>query len=725
MNADSIRILNKAPLRISGGYAALGALWILYSDQTVEFLGMSPSWATWTQTFKGWGFVAVTSLLLYVLLRRVVHAAQDSHRSVQENESFYHAVVESAGSAIVLIDPAGVISWANDEFVRLCGGRRDQVLGRPWTAYFDPERLPSETLRRMPPLGVTREPRHCFETELVCEDGRRLDVAVSVGALPDSPQVVASFIDISDRRRMEWALRASESKYRSIFENSAMGIFRATVQGELLDINPAFARIFGYTSVEEAKQSIDYLWRGIVVDPANTSPIEEVRDVKDTVSLVVQFQRKDGAAAYCRQYFRMVRDEGQRAYQVEGFLEDITRQVIASAALKESEHRYRELVESMSSGLMVLEARNDGAFFMVKDFNRAAERMEGLSRLEVIGCEVRESLPGSVDFGLQEILERVWRTGAPERFEARQYKDERVNAWREGYVYRLASGEVVAVFDDVTERIRARREAQEREQQLIQADKMISLGTLSAGVAHEINNPNHLISLNAPIVRTAWKDITPVLEEYYREQGEFMLAGMPYGQMRANVPRLIDGIIDGAARIRSIVLDMKDFARQDTAGMDQRVDINAVIRSALALLANTIKNSTARLEQHLADDLPSILGNRQRLEQVAINLLLNALDSLPDKRRGLTIRTEGTARGVLVEVEDEGEGIAPENLPRIFDPFFTTKRTSGGTGLGLSISDSIVKAHGGAMEFTSQLGGGTTVRLYFPAAPPADSEEEL
>jgi polar amino acid transport system substrate-binding protein len=144
------------------------------------------------------------------------------------------------------------------------------------------------------------------------------------------------------------------------------------------------------------------------------------------------------------------------------------------------------------------------------------------------------------------------------------------------------------------------------------------------------------------------------------------------------------------------------------------------VRAAVRLVDPSIQKATHRFELSLAPGLPRVRGNAQRIEQVVVNLVLNACQALPDPSRAVRVSTRRTpdAAGVQLLVEDEGIGIPPEHLSRLTDPFFTTKRDSGGTGLGLSVSAGIVKEHGGTLEFRSSQGAGTTVVLTFPALPP-------
>jgi signal transduction histidine kinase len=271
---------------------------------------------------------------------------------------------------------------------------------------------------------------------------------------------------------------------------------------------------------------------------------------------------------------------------------------------------------------------------------------------------------------------------------------------------------VIEYFQDITEQVRDK-------EKLMQASKMASLGTLVAGVAHEINNPNNFIMLNAPLLQDAWGDALPILEKHARENGDFKLAGLPFSRISGKISKLYDGITGGSKRIKHIVNDLKDFARQSPINTGNDVDMNQVIVKTLQLTQKLINKYTDNFEVHYTDDLPLVRGDFQKLEQVVINLILNACQSLPAKSHKVSAATSYSRdmQAVLVEIMDEGEGISPEDLPRIIDPFYSTRKQTGGTGLGLAVTSSIVKDHGGVLEFLSAPGRGTRVRLYLFLKP--------
>ena len=264
---------------------------------------------------------------------------------------------------------------------------------------------------------------------------------------------------------------------------------------------------------------------------------------------------------------------------------------------------------------------------------------------------------------------------------------------------------------------RRNREQQLQQQQLIQADKMTSLGILVSGVAHEINNPSSLLLLNLPIIKEAYQDAEDILEAHYQEHGDFLLGGLAYSRMRDEIPPMLDDMLAGTHRIRRIVNDLRDFARQEPSKLDETVDLNDVVATAIRLVDSTIAKSTHHFRVEYADNLPCFKGNAQRIEQVVINLIINACQALENPEKAIKIATGFQPRDNVLafEICDQGQGIAPEHIPHLSDPFFTTKREQGGTGLGLSVSFSIVQEHGGSLTYHSKLNQGTCVTLSLPA----------
>ena len=267
---------------------------------------------------------------------------------------------------------------------------------------------------------------------------------------------------------------------------------------------------------------------------------------------------------------------------------------------------------------------------------------------------------------------------------------------------------------------------QELEGELIQVEKMISLGILVSGVAHEINSPNHLIMTNTPLLIEAWKSSLPVLDRYYRENGDFSLGGLPYSRMREDIPELFDGIIKGSVRIHRIIKNLKDYVRREEVDMDQSVNLNHVVKNAVRLTRNQIHEKTDCFSLVYDNSLPVIRGNQQKLEQVVINLIQNACQAISDREQALSITTfwAPDQNFICVQVKDQGDGIPESLMNRIMDPFFTTRREQGGTGLGLAVCRDIATTHEGKIEVTSTLAQGSVFTLSLPVNAVRESDHD-
>jgi PAS domain S-box-containing protein len=330
----------------------------------------------------------------------------------------------------------------------------------------------------------------------------------------------------------------------------------------------------------------------------------------------------------------------------------------------------------------------------VTAFNRAAERLTGRPREDVLGrdwCDVM--VPESHRDELRAINATFMRTGAPVEHESEVLtatEESRTIAWR----YGLVRGEDTAVgllaFGiDVTDRRRAEAEREALTQGARRAEKLAALGTLAAGLAHELNNPIGIMSSRIELMLL---EGAAVLSDEVREDLRVL------HRQTQRVARITQGLLS--------------FARR-SSGERAPVDLNHVVRETLSLVQSQIAKAGVRLSVDLAAELPAILGDADTLQQVVLNLVTNARDALAGGG-DIAIKTRVRERScVELVVTDTGPGIAPQDLPRVFDPFFTTKTT--GTGLGLAITHGIVNEHHGTIDVESAPGQGTRFILTFPA----------
>ena len=254
------------------------------------------------------------------------------------------------------------------------------------------------------------------------------------------------------------------------------------------------------------------------------------------------------------------------------------------------------------------------------------------------------------------------------------------------------------------------------QEQAFHAARLACLGEMSANVAHEINNPNVSIRFNAEVLMGAWQDVVAVLEEFRQEHGEVQIGGLTVSKAIERFPKLQNDIMRNSVRIKGIVENFKRMSRRKSGDLNDLVDVREVLRSAVSILEIQIKKHTKHLTMDFPETLPDIQGNFQQLEQVFINVIQNALQSLPDRHRKIhgSITLENGKDNILVMIRDEGMGISAAHLNRVVEPFFSTKLEAGGTGLGLSISSTILKNHQGTMTFESEPGHGTKVSIRLP-----------
>ncbi|CCK78687.1 cache domain-containing protein [Desulfobacula toluolica] len=268
------------------------------------------------------------------------------------------------------------------------------------------------------------------------------------------------------------------------------------------------------------------------------------------------------------------------------------------------------------------------------------------------------------------------------------------------------------------QRIMAMEQSRLRDKQLLQADKMTSLGILVAGVAHEINNPATSLMLNAPNLKKAWASFTPILDDHFKQQQHAVVCNMPYKDLSNRIEMMLTSMEDSAARIKRIITELKDFSRPTRVEMDDDININSVVGKSLDLTRSILKKATHHLSVDLEEGLPKISGNFQQLQQVMINLVVNACQALETPEQSIQVKTSISLNSgfIVIEVSDTGPGVHPRDLNKLKEPFFTTKRDHGGTGLGLSISEKIVYDHKGIMEFYSEFGKGLTVKIFLPVS---------
>ena len=286
---------------------------------------------------------------------------------------------------------------------------------------------------------------------------------------------------------------------------------------------------------------------------------------------------------------------------------------------------------------------------------------------------------------------------------------------KEELISELAAMRLLADKAEARQRL-AEKDLLEIQSQLQQAQKMETLGTLVAGVAHEINNPINLIMYNIPLLKKIWMDFLPLLMERKQIEPERKFGGFAYDFLSDNLDQLVADMDMAAQRIAKTVSDLKNYSRQSNVAEKLPMQVNSAVKNALRLAQSTLRKSDVNIKLNLADDLPDIEGNLQSIEQIILNITINAIHAVNHNRGEIEIETGLRIKDgmVYIRITDNGCGISPAIVDKIFLPFVTDKQSEGGTGLGLSVTYSLVKANDGEIEFETSQDRGTSFNVYLP-----------
>jgi PAS domain S-box-containing protein len=267
------------------------------------------------------------------------------------------------------------------------------------------------------------------------------------------------------------------------------------------------------------------------------------------------------------------------------------------------------------------------------------------------------------------------------------------------------------------------------ERDLVQREKLASLGLLVSGIAHELNNPNNFIVFNLPILREYLQEILPVMDREAESNPGAEYFGMTYGDFREDLMKLLQNIENGSHRINATVSKLREFSRQKEKEKEKKVplQIGDLVRKAASICMSQIKKRVKTFEVDIPDDLPEIVIDTDSFEQIMINLLINAAHAAdkPDSTLRVSAKNgDSWQKKLILEVTDNGCGMDEKTRVRIFDPFFTTKHDGTGTGLGLYVSRNLMDEMGGKIEVDSELGKGTVFRLYLVDQPDASTKQQ-
>lgn len=524
------------------------------------------------------------------------------------------------------------------------------------------------------------------EERWVWERGR------DVGTTGENVVVLEGFIaDTSDRKRAESALRESELKFRTIFENAPLGMFRSTPEGRFIEVNRALAAMLGYDSPEEVIREIHSIPDQVYIDPGLRERIVDEQLAQSGMSLHLnQYRRRDGSEFTARLYLKTIRDESDRPVYLEGIVEDLSELRAAEA------ERERLLSAIEQSGEVIVVTDADGN---IQYANPAFERVTGYAPQEAIGKNPRFLKSGEQD---EEFYRRLWSTICG----GNVWQGRFINRRKDGTLYTedATISPVIGESGDILNYVAVKRDITKEldlEERFRQSQKLEAIGQLAGGVAHDFNN------------------LLLVINGYSEMAFEKLGDGHP---ARA----ALEGVMKAGQRAATLVSQLLAFSRRQIMRPED-LDLNEVVGELLKMLARVI-GEHIRLDFVPGHRLGTVHADRGMIEQIVMNLCVNARDAMPEGGE-LMIETENVyingnytqthpwakpGRFVLLSVGDTGCGMDEETLRRIFEPFFTTKGVGHGTGLGLATVYGIVQQHEGMINAYSEPGKGTTFKVYLP-----------
>jgi PAS domain S-box-containing protein len=670
---------------------------------------------------------------------------KEAERALRESEARFRHLFDEAPFGYHEIDCDGTIVAINRAECEMLGYECEELVGRPIFDLVDPSQR--DVARQAVAEKIAgRRQLVPFERTYRRRDGRTLIVMIRERLRIDSDGRVqgirTTVQDITEQKQMEAALVASRQRTQVLFDGIEDAVFVHDTEGRILEANPAASRLLGYSRDELLRLTTFDIDAEGFAEGFSERLAQQLRDghmrfegryrAKNGQELPVEITSSTIQLGEQTAVLVVVRDITERKA-----LEETRRRFAEAQAtnaeilsqknrmLLESEARYRQLTEATLDAVIVADCQG-----RISLFNPAAERTFGFEATEVLGRPLSlvllnpGELPAAGDCG--ECAE----CAAPsERLVGRTV--EMQGRRKGGQLFPLelslnafGRGEelqYIGSIRDLTERQRMR-------DMLIQSEKLASIGLLSAGVAHEINNPLAYVANNLAVLERDLRGVFSLIRNYEGARSgmdaaalrriEEVEADLDWEYVRKNTDRLMTRTREGVQRVASIVSNLRSMARTAPPAKEL-VPLAELVASALEMAHGQLRKAKIAVKVDAPANLARVPCVANQIAQVILNLLINASQSIQDLDRPeggqIAIRLHAEGQTQVIEIADNGGGIAPEHLPRLFDPFFTTKPVGEGTGLGLAISHSIITGHGGSIEVAETPGGGATFRLRLPA----------
>ncbi len=708
------------------------------------------------------------STTIFQAICRDTREQRAAQHEMRQSQKLLQALIDNTNACICIKDyrhQDGNYMLVNKQFEQIFGRDRSEIEGKSDYDFFPEDaadrfyQTDLEVLRNRQLVQV--------EEDVPQADGLHVYLSTKFPLFDDDGEPYALCCiatDITARKQAEEQLLESRQLLRHVMDNIPQAIFWKDCQSVYLGCNRNFARVAGLAHPRDivGLTDRDLPWTPEEAEFYQSNDQLVMNSGIPQYHLLESQQQADGQHIWCDTNKIPLFDTDGQVMGILGTFEDIT----ARKQIEEELHESKQLLE------LVLDAMPQCTFWKSKDSvylgcNRRFAQLTGVGEPDQIVGKTDYDLPFSQEEAewYIELDRRVMTSDQPvyNVIEPQQQHEDGRQRWSETNKIPLhaPNGDVIGIlgtFQDVTARIEAQealqrseaelrqkaeelehliRELRHTQAQLVQTEKMSSLGQLVAGIAHEINNPVNFIHGNVGHARNYIQDLTTIVQVYQAHVPDpnpeirDLIEGVDLEFLLDDLPRLLDSMQVGADRIRDIVASLRTFSRLDEAEVKD-VDIHAGIDSTLMILHNRLKAKSDRPEIAVHKDygaLPHVECSAGQLNQVFMNILSNAIDALEDRDRDrslaeirekpsqIWIKTQVAKdrTAIQVSIRDNGPGIPAHVQPRIFDPFFTTKPVGKGTGLGMSISyQVVVDKHDGQLTCHSTVGEGSEFVIEIP-----------
>lgn len=652
-------------------------------------------------------------------------------------------LLEDGPQPFAAIDLERRIIWSNWAFSDLVGYSREELLGMSILDLTAPQSL--EVTRRYQDDILASGKVERVVKNYRRKDGSLVPVELVIDVLRETsgrPMGLYAFItDISERARAEAAVVESERRARALFDGIHDAVFVHDREGRILDANPAACRQLGYARDELMGMTTDQidvaefasgfqrrlelqLREGVLTcEGMHRTKGGKIIPIEVT-STTIQYGDQIAVLAVLRDITERKALERTRREFAASQMRNAQEMELKNRALSESEARYRQLAEGSLDAIVV--ADGEGCLAL---FNPAAEKAFGFEAGEIIGRPLASLIPG-----VEELPPPQAGGGPPGLGSLAGKTVELTGRRKDGSEFPLELSLNAVEIGGGPQYIGSIRDQTDRRRMqamLAQSDKLASIGLLSAGVAHEINNPLAYVANNLVVLERDVRGLITLIQRYEATRGSLegvddaavreideLVEEIDWPYIRDNIGRIIERTRAGVQRVANIIEKLRGLARTSTPQWEA-VSLADLVDGALEIMRGRLKHQGAEVVVSL-HDVTRIRCVPDQIGQVLLNLLINALQAIEGAGRTEgRIEVEARREGpwVAISVSDNGPGIAPEHQERLFDPFFTTKPVGEGTGLGLAICHGIVTGHGGRIEVESQPGEGSCLRILLPQVP--------